>query len=701
MTSRPVQIEESGHSQKRRAAAAAIALTLALSSILVVEDTAWAAVTTVPMGTLTDFSVLAHTVITDTGGTSKFSDGAGVWPGTTITGIEQGDLTSGGIHLGDEVAHQAQIDLATAYQAASQPSEDIPAELSGLTRLEGVYRPGEAAMNLTGTFTLDGGGNPSSVFIIQTAGALGTAASSQIVLVNGAQECNVFWQVEGAVTLGASSVFRGNILAQGAVTVGAGATVHGRAFTGLGDMTLSANTFVEPTCVGVTVTPTAPTLITTEAGGSATFTVVLNTEPTAPVTIGVSSCETSEGTVPPADLTFTTGNWATPQTVTVTGVDDSVDDGDVGYTVILAAAVGGDYTGTNPTDVSATNTDNDPVGVTVTPSAVPLVTTEAGGSATFTVVLNSQPTATVTIGVSSDDPSEGSVSSASLSFTALDWNLAQTVTVTGVNDAVDDGNVAYTVLLAAAVGGDYTGTNPTDVSATNTDNDDPIPVVVVIVGGGGGSPPAMVTPGLVDTSAACPESIALSGFGDVVGFDVITVQAIDCIVHYGISNGTSDLTFNPTGPVSRWQMALFLIRQVQVHGVALPAATDHGFVDIAGYNLATRDAINQLAQLGITRGAGMGIFSPSDSISRWEMALFLIRFASVVGIPPSEVVGSAGFMDMGPFDAETRAAVDQLVQYGIAAGTSSSTFEPAGHVLRWQMALFLTRMLARDGIVPS
>jgi S-layer family protein len=256
--------------------------------------------------------------------------------------------------------------------------------------------------------------------------------------------------------------------------------------------------------------------------------------------------------------------------------------------------------------------------------------------------------------------------------------------------------------LAAAVGGDYTGTNPTDVSATNTDNDDPVVVVVVVGGGGGGAiPPPIVTPGLVDTSAACPESISLSGFGDVVGFDVMTVQAIDCIVHYGISNGTSDLTFNPTGPVSRWQMALFLIRQAQVHGVGLPAATDHGFTDIAGYNLAIRDAINQLAQLGITRGAGMGIFSPSDSMSRWEMALFLIRFASVVGIPPSESVGSAGFTDMGSFNEETRAAVDQLVQYGIAAGTSSSTFEPAGHVLRWQMALFLTRMLARDGIVPS
>ena len=179
----------------------------------------------------------------------------------------------------------------------------------------------------------------------------------------------------------------------------------------------------------------------------------------------------SEGTVSTASLSFTTLDWNLAQTVTVTGVNDAVDDGNVAYTVLLAAAVGGDYTGTNPTDVSATNTDNDPVGVTVTPSAVPLVTTEAGGTATFTVVLDSQPSATVTIGVSSGDATEGTVSTASLSFTNLNWNLAQTVTVTGVDDAVDDGNIAYTVLLAAAVGGDYAGIDPVDVAASNTDND--------------------------------------------------------------------------------------------------------------------------------------------------------------------------------------------------------------------------------------
>ena len=87
------------------------------------------------------------------------------------------------------------------------------------------------------------------------------------------------------------------------------------------------------------------------------------------------------------------------QTVTVTGVDDALDDGDVAYTIVTAAATSTDvtYNGVNAADVTVTNTDNDAVGITVTPTAG-LTTTEAGGTATFTVVLNTQPTADVTIG---------------------------------------------------------------------------------------------------------------------------------------------------------------------------------------------------------------------------------------------------------------------------------------------------------------
>ncbi|MEG4301963.1 DUF4347 domain-containing protein, partial [Microcoleus sp. D3_18a_C4] len=149
---------------------------------------------------------------------------------------------------------------------------------------------------------------------------------------------------------------------------------------------------------GISINPTAG-LTTTEAGGTANFTVVLNSQPTADVSIGITSDKTAEGTVDKPSLTFTSANWNVPQTVTVTGVDDLVVDGNAAYNIVTAAATSTDtnYSGVNADDVAVTNTDNDTKGITVTPTSG-LTTTEAGGTANFTVVLNSQPTADVSIG---------------------------------------------------------------------------------------------------------------------------------------------------------------------------------------------------------------------------------------------------------------------------------------------------------------
>lgn len=139
--------------------------------------------------------------------------------------------------------------------------------------------------------------------------------------------------------------------------------------------------------IGVTVTPTAG-LRTTEAGGTATFTVVLKSQPTADVTIELASSDASEGVVAlpcrntsegtaavpcsntseeivdPDTLIFTTGNWNTAQTVSVTGVDDLLVDGDIAYTILTAAARSADphYHDLDPDNVAVTNTDNDRAG---------------------------------------------------------------------------------------------------------------------------------------------------------------------------------------------------------------------------------------------------------------------------------------------------------------------------------------------------
>jgi hypothetical protein len=144
----------------------------------------------------------------------------------------------------------------------------------------------------------------------------------------------------------------------------------------------------------------------------------------------------------------------------------------------------------HPTDVSVVNADNDTAGIAVAPTTG-LVTSESGGVATFTVKLTSQPLANVVVPVASNNTAEGTVSTPSLTFTAANWNVAQTVTVTGVDDLVRDGDIAYSVVLGVAASGDpaYSGVNPADVSVTNTDDE---------LAGFTATPPA----GLVTTEAA-------------------------------------------------------------------------------------------------------------------------------------------------------------------------------------------------------
>jgi len=232
--------------------------------------------------------------------------------------------------------------------------------------------------------------------------------------------------------------------------------------------------------VGVSGTPT-----TTEAGGAASFTVVLDTEPTNDVTIGITSSDNSEGAVSAATLTFTNQNWSTAQTVTVTGADDNAVDGDITYTATTGPASSSDtnYDGLEVDNVSVINTDDDVIGFQITPTTG-LTTTEAAGTVTFTVKLRSQPSADVSLGISSSDETEGTVSPTSVTFTISNFNTAQTVTVTGADDSNWDQDVAYSVITAAATSSDtdYNGVDPTDVTVTNTDDEVPALIVSPNVG---------------------------------------------------------------------------------------------------------------------------------------------------------------------------------------------------------------------------
>ena len=119
-------------------------------------------------------------------------------------------------------------------------------------------------------------------------------------------------------------------------------------------------------------------------------------------------------------------------------------------------------------------------------------------------------------------------------------------------------------------------------------------------------------------------------------------------------------------------------------------APSAGFTDVGATNPHLND-INCIAALGITTGTAAGVYSPTATVPRWQMAIFLARTAAVLGValPPA---APQGFEDLGGLSVEAVTAINQIRQLGITAGTTPTTFEPHGVVNRWQMALFLTRL---------
>ena len=261
--------------------AAGITVTAAIG-MLAAGPTAFAAgPAPVGLGTAAPFAVLAGTpAVTNTGPTTVTGD-LGIHPAAAVTGFPPGTV-SGTIHAADAVALQAKSDLVIAYDvAAGLPVTATYGTLGGLTLVGGVYNAGGVVLDLTGTLTLDGQNDPSSVWVFQATSALITASSSTVALINGASACNVFWQVTSSATLGSDSSFVGTILALTSITMGDGVTLNGRALARNGDVTLINDTITRPTCSapsptpmpGATTPPTA-TLPSTDVPGSGPSPVV-------------------------------------------------------------------------------------------------------------------------------------------------------------------------------------------------------------------------------------------------------------------------------------------------------------------------------------------------------------------------------------------------------------------------------------------
>ncbi len=221
----------------------------------------------VELGTTEDFAVLAGTEITNVP-TSDITGDVGLSPGTgaAITGLTCAEVT-GTIYDVDgtypdtcEVTDPALLttaknDLVTAYDDAAgrTPTETFAGgdnQLGGQTLTSGVYAFGAASTaNLVGTLTLNGQNDPDAVWIFQASSTLVTASSSVVSLTNGAQACNVFWQVGSSATLGSDSVFVGTIMALTSIGLDTGATINGgQALARDGAVTLDQNVITDSAC---------------------------------------------------------------------------------------------------------------------------------------------------------------------------------------------------------------------------------------------------------------------------------------------------------------------------------------------------------------------------------------------------------------------------------------------------------------------
>jgi hypothetical protein len=148
-------------------------------------------------------------------------------------------------HLADATAAQGQIDLTTAYNTlagmACAPANAIVADLGGTTKPAGVYCTA-SGIGVTGVLTLDGGGDPNATFVFQAGSGLTTAGD--IVLINGAEARNVYWQVGTSATIGTASKWQGNILALTSITLVDNASLNGRALARNGAVTLGTNNVI-------------------------------------------------------------------------------------------------------------------------------------------------------------------------------------------------------------------------------------------------------------------------------------------------------------------------------------------------------------------------------------------------------------------------------------------------------------------------
>ncbi|WIX79251.1 ice-binding family protein [Amycolatopsis carbonis] len=346
----------------------------------------------VGLGTAESYSVLGGQTVTNTG-PSTLSGDLGVSPGTAITGFPPG-TAAGATHAADAAAAQAQSDLVTAYNDAAgrAPTASVADDLVGQTLTGGVYNS-TGPLSLSGTLTLDGQGDPNTVWIFQVASTLITASASDVNLVNGAQACHVYWQVGSSATLGTTSNFVGTIMALTSITVTTGTVVAGRALARNGQVSLDDNTFTTPDCD--TTTPTTDTTSST----TPTTTTTGDTDTTSPTTTSDSDTTSPTTTTTTSDSDTTSPTTTTSDSDTTSPTTTTSDSDTTSPTTSTS-----DSDTTSPTTTTSDSDTTSPTSTSDSDTTSPTTTSDSGTTSSST---------TTTTGTGSSDSSAETTTSSS------------------------------------------------------------------------------------------------------------------------------------------------------------------------------------------------------------------------------------------------------------------------------------------------
>ncbi len=220
--------------------------------------------------------------------------------------------------------------------------------------------------------------------------------------------------------------------------------------------------------------------------GTAPLDISLSTQPTDDVTITFTSSDTNEVTVSTSSITFTPANWNVKQRVIIAAVDDNyVRDDSAMVTIAVGLDSAEEYLTASNIEIDVSIIDDDVAGITLSKSE--LSVGENAGTGTFTAVLNSQPLTDVVLNIVSNDTAEATVSPATLTFTTANWDTPQTVTVTGVDDAIQNIDHTTTIVVSVNTGSSdstYSAVESEDVFVILVNDDNNVPPTDIRLNGG-------------------------------------------------------------------------------------------------------------------------------------------------------------------------------------------------------------------------